>query len=105
MKKQRTSVNDTSEFCRRFSPELCRDYIFPFVTMADVGSTRAAFDWPLPMDLLKYRAESNLIQYVPRLIDGLSKIVTEIGMKDSIVISGGSAMDALYGAVDVHSDT
>ena len=82
MKKQRTIVNDTSEFQSRFSPELCRDYIFPFVSTVEVGSACAAFDWPMPMDLLKYRVESNLIQYVPRLIDGLSKIVTEIVTKD-----------------------
>ena len=104
MKKQRTIVNDTSEFRHRFSPELYRDYIFPFVSTVDVGSACAAFDWPMPMDLLKYRVESNLIEYVPQLIDGLSKIVTENGTKDSIVISGGSALGALYGAVDVQSD-
>ena len=109
MKKQRTSYNHmsapdytlTSPF---FDVLLWRNGLLPFLSTTDLANTCTAFDWALPMGLLRERVQSNLCQYAPCLLEGLSDIVTNVGRRGSIVIAGGSALSALYGAVDGNCD-
>ena len=109
MKKQRTSYNHTSApdytlTSPFFDVLLWRNGLLPFLSTTDLANTCAAFDWALPMGLLRERVQSNLCQYAPGLLEGLFDIVTNVGRRGSIVIAGGSALSALFGTVYTNSD-